>query len=815
MDRVSHDPEKKVSRGAPRGEGEGEGLRVLEHVTEATTGGGELSEILQRVVEEIAQRTDTDVCSVYLLDPRAARLTLSATTGLDRSAVGKVSMTIGEGLTGMVIEKGEPVLVVDALTHPRYKYFPETGEERYHSFAGVPIVGHGTPLGVLVVQTLRRRRFSANETRLLRAIAGHVARVIVNARLVEEVRSKEQERREYRRRLEDATKRLKEAEQTIGAPRSVPARARARARARAQARLHGLAAAPGFGRGRAHLLQAPVSFDAVDERRVKQPTRELKRLARAVEGAAKQVVGLKERLVSRLPEFDAAVFDAHALMLEDRGFIEKVEARIREGFNAETALKHVVEEYLHTFAGMQDEYLRERAQDVKDVGLRLLRNLLGVEEQQRTVAADSVLVAEEITISDLVLIDHRRLRGIVLATGGVTSHATILAKSFEIPTVVGAEGAIDVVNEGDDLLVDGNAGAVFVNPGSDVLREYERLDREYRAFNRELDTLRDRPAETTDGHRVRLFANIGLVADLPFVRRHGADGVGLYRTEFPFLTYREFPDEEEQYQLYRRVVQGLDGLPITIRTLDVGADKYPSYLTFHHEENPFLGWRSIRVSLEQPELFKVQLRAILRAAVHGPVRILLPMISSIEEVRRAAELLEEAKEELERQGRQYETNVPLGMMVEVPSAVTMAMHLVREVDFLSIGTNDLIQYLLAVDRNNHKVASLYEPLHPAVLAAIHQTVQAAKGLGKWVGICGEMASDPICSLVLLGMGLDDLSMSSFFIPVIKRIVRSVSTTEVRALARDLLSLPTVKEVKGHLFDGMKSLGIIELMEMYH
>jgi phosphotransferase system enzyme I (PtsP) len=299
------------------------------------------------------------------------------------------------------------------------------------------------------------------------------------------------------------------------------------------------------------------------------------------------------------------------------------------------------------------------------------------------------------------------------------------------------------------------------------------------------------------------------------VHRHGADGVGLYRTEFPFLTYREFPDEEEQHQLYVRVVQGLDGLPITIRTLDVGADKYPSYLHMHHEENPFLGWRSIRVSLEQPDTFKVQLRAILRAAIHGPVRIMLPMISSVEEVRRAKEHVEEVKDELRREGRAFEPNVPVGMMVEVPSAVTMATSLVREVDFVSIGTNDLIQYLLAVDRNNHKVASLYEPLHPAVLAAIQHTVQAAKGAGKWVGICGEMASDPVCSIVLLGMGLDDLSMGSFFIPVIKRIVRSVSTTEVRALARDLLSLSTVKEVKGHLFDGMKSLGIIELMEMYH
>jgi phosphotransferase system enzyme I (PtsP) len=303
----SRDPGKRPARTNPRDAGAG--LRVLEHVTEATTGGGELSEVLQRVVEEIARRTDSDVCSVYLLDPRAARLTLSATTGLDRSAVGKVSMSVGEGLTGMVIEKGAPVLVIDALTHPRYKYFPETGEERYHSFAGIPIVDHGTTLGVLVVQTLRRRRFSSNETRLLSAIAGRVAGVIVNARLVEEVRSKEQERREYRRRLEEATRKLQEAEKTVGAPRPVSVRARA------SVRLHGLAAAPGFGRGRAHLVQAPVSFDTVEDRRAKNPPKELKRFSRAVEASLKQVTSLKDRLASRLPEFDAAVFDAHALML--------------------------------------------------------------------------------------------------------------------------------------------------------------------------------------------------------------------------------------------------------------------------------------------------------------------------------------------------------------------------------------------------------------------------------------------------------------------------------------------------------------------
>ncbi|MFN8543947.1 MAG: putative PEP-binding protein [Candidatus Binatia bacterium] len=288
-----------------------------------------------------------------------------------------------------------------------------------------------------------------------------------------------------------------------------------------------------------------------------------------------------------------------------------------------------------------------------------------------------------------------------------------------------------------------------------------------------------------------------------------------YRSEFPFLTYRDFLDEEEQYQLHSRVVRGMEGRPVTIRTLDLGADKYPGYMRMPHEENPFLGWRSIRISFEMPELFKTQLRAILRVAALGRVRILFPMISSLEDIQRAKELLEEAKAELRQQGHDFAPDVPLGIMIEVPSAVALASHLIREADFFSIGTNDLIQYLLAVDRNNRKVAPLYEPLHPAVLSAIHDTVQAAKGAGKSVGMCGEMAGDPLCTLVLLGLGIDDLSMGPFFIPLVKRLVRSVPYAAARDLTREVLGMATVKQVKGALFEAMKGLGIIELTEMYH
>jgi phosphoenolpyruvate-protein phosphotransferase len=441
--------------------------------------------------------------------------------------------------------------------------------------------------------------------------------------------------------------------------------------------------------------------------------------------------------------------------------------------------------------------------------------LLGHEERERGFAADVVLVAHDLTLTDLSLMEHGRLKGIVLATGGVTSHASILAKSFEIPTVVGVGHIADVLHEGDDMIVDGNSGVVYVNPGVDVSREYQRLAKEYQAFNLQLEAIRDLPAETTDGHRVHLFANIGLIGDMKFARDHGAEGVGLYRTEVPFLSYKDFPGEEEQLALYRKVIDRMPGRPITIRTLDLGADKYASYLTAQQEENPFLGWRSIRISLEMPAIFKAQLRAILRAGASGRVRLMFPMISSVEEVRRIKELLEEARAELDEAGLPYDRSMPIGIMIEVPAAVWLAPRLIEEVDFFSIGTNDLIQYLLAVDRNNSKVAPLYEPLHPAVLGAIADVAQAAKDAGKSVGMCGEMASDPLATLPLLGMGLDDLSMGPFFVPVIKRFIRSVPFSLAEEVARDVRALSTAKEIKGYLFSRLKELGVIELMDIYH
>jgi phosphoenolpyruvate-protein phosphotransferase len=371
------------------------------------------------------------------------------------------------------------------------------------------------------------------------------------------------------------------------------------------------------------------------------------------------------------------------------------------------------------------------------------------------------------------------------------------------------------VRQGDLLIVDGNAGGVYVNPGHEIIREYDRLEKDYAELNRELEELKDLPAETIDGHRVSLYANVGLLSDVAFAHLHGAQGIGLYRTEIPFLAHRDFPSEEEQYALYKRAVEGMAGRPVTIRTLDIGADKYPSYIrSVGVEPNPFLGWRSIRVSLEVEEIFKTQLRAILRAGDLGRVRLLVPMVSSLEEITKIKELLAETRDELEREGTPYDRHMELGVMVEVPSAVHLADRFLREVDFLSIGTNDLIQYILAVDRSNRRVANLYEPLHPAVLAALASTIEAGKRAGKRVGMCGEMAGDPLATLLLLGMGLEEFSMGALYIPVVKKAIRSISYQAAKATAQIVLQMDTVGEIKKYLFDQMRELEMVEILEMY-
>jgi phosphotransferase system enzyme I (PtsP) len=784
----------------------GRGLMLLEEVGTVIGQSEESRSTLQEIVALVAGRLDMEVCSVYRYDQPSDDLVMVATRGLDPESVTSVRMGVHEGLTGFVIERREPVMAVDALAHPRYKYFPETGEERYHSFLGVPILDKRQVRGVLVAQTSRRRRFTLDEVRLLKAVAVPVGGILAQLELLESLETKEEERKNYKTRMLDALKRLQGFERQREITRK-PQRETA-------IRLSGWPAAPGFGIGRAHLLAPVVSLGGAPERRVGSTRREIARFQAAVDRSIEEIVRLKARVQRSYPEIDAGLFDTQSLMLADENLLGPVAERIAAGVNAERALEEVVVGLVEKFTQLESVYMQERAFDIKDIGQRVLRNLLGVAERDSSFAGAVVLVADELSLSDFILIESEQLKGIVMGRGGATSHASILAKSLELPTVVGVENC-EEIREGDHLIVDGNSGSVFVNPSKDVLREYGRLRDEYSAFNRELDSLRDLVAETPDGHRVALGANIGLLGDIPIAQRHGADHIGLYRTEIAFLSHRDYLSEAEQVQLYERVVRCADGCELTVRTLDLGADKLPSYMAMPDETNPFLGWRSIRISLELPKIFKAQLRAIMRASVHGKARLLLPMVSSLEELRRSKAFIEEAKDELRRDGHEFDANIPVGVMIEVPAAVQMADRFITEVDFFSIGTNDLIQYMLAVDRNNRKVAALYQPLHPAVLRALATTVAVAQRAGKRVALCGEMAGDPVCTLVLLGLGLRDLSMSSFLVPPIKRLIRCVDMSTAEKIANTVLQLDTVKEVKRHVFEQMRQLELVDLMEAYH
>jgi len=766
----------------------------------------DLRETIDLIVSTIATGLEVEVCSLYLFDPKRERLVLRATVGLEDESVGKVSMRVDEGLVGMVIETGGPLPVEDAISHPRYKYFPETGEERFHTFLGVPVQsGRDRPIGVLVVQTRRRRKFTAGEIRLLKAAANQVAQVLSHYRLRETLATKEKERDEYRRRMIEATRQLKDYEKVGGKTRvAAPVRMR-------RPRLVGLPASPGFAHGVAHVVGTFLS--SIDRtRRARDVKGELKRFDEALARSLTELATLKARMAPLMPEADLRIFDGHRLILSDDEFIGQMREQVEQGYAAESALFRVIDERTSAMLNVADTYLRERANDFRDVGHRVLRHLK--QEGGKALSRKTVLVADELTLSQMTLVSHENMVGIALQSGGVTSHAAILARAFEIPTVVGIEHLMESVSEGDDLVLDGNSGVLYINPSVEVEREYEGLHRRYETFKRELMAVHGGTTSTRDGYPVQILANVALLADLNLALRYGAEGVGLLRSEFSFLTYEDFPDENQQLKLYSQMLEAAGGRPVTIRTLDIGADKYPPYLRVPREENPFLGWRSIRISLEMSGLFKVQLRAILRAAAHHHVKIMFPMISSLEELRRARELLGEAQAELFKEGLEHNPQVEVGIMVEVPSAVWLAPRFAREVDFFSIGTNDLIQYLLAADRNNPKVAHLYESLHPAVLSAIVDVVNVGRAAGKQVCLCGEMASDPLCTLLLVGIGLTQLSLSPLFIPVVRKLVRDSDYQTARLIAHDTLEMSSSQEIKGYLVERYRDLGLIQMVEMY-
>lgn len=569
--------------------------------------------------------------------------------------------------------------------------------------------------------------------------------------------------------------------------------------------LRGIAASPGISIGTVFLYREDtpqVPQYAIEKDHLEG---EKSRLSQAVERASSDIEEIRNNPSQQLEQDEERLLDTHLLMLRDPTFLESVHGRLEdELLNIEWVLYQTVQELMAKLAQSSDAYLKERTSDLHDVAKRVLNHLL--ERDRGSLAQldeEVVLVTHDLMPSDAVAMNKRMVRAIAMDAGGKTSHTAIIARSFEIPAVLGLSRITRLVSGGEQVIVDGNQGIVILEPDHETLSRYSRLQGEWREHEFELMRLNNLPAETRDGKLIYLKGNIEVVEEVDGVLSHGADGIGLFRSEFLFMRPDGLPSEEEQLAAYRRVLEAMNGEPVTIRTLDVGGDKVSSAINPGDEKNPILGWRAIRVCLSEKELFRTQLRAMLRASVHGKLRIMFPMISGVPELNQALEILDEVRNDLRGRDVPFDEDIPIGIMIEVPSAALISDTLARKVDFFSIGTNDLIQYTIAVDRGNERTAYLYQPFHPAVLRLIKLVIDNAHNEGLPVAMCGEMAGDPLASVVLLGLGLDELSMSAVGIPEVKRIIRSVSLAEAEELAGDIMEMRSAAEIDRAVREHMK------------
>lgn len=571
--------------------------------------------------------------------------------------------------------------------------------------------------------------------------------------------------------------------------------------------LQGIAASDGIAIAKVYTLTEPDL--TVTKVTVEDSEKEVSRLDDALAASIKDVELIKETALKNLGEEEAQVFDAHLMVLSDPELIGQVKDSITSNkVNAESALKEVTDMFISIFAGMEDNpYMQERAADIRDVSKRVLAHLLGVKiPSPATIKDEVIIVAADLTPSDTAQLNRQYVKAFVTDIGGRTSHSAIMARSLEIPAIVGTKEVTSIAKDGDIIIVDGLSGDVFLNPSEEVIAEYRTKAEAFAAQQAEWEKLKDSKTYTKDGHQVELAANIGTPKDLEGVVNNGAEGVGLYRTEFLYMDSHEMPTEEDQFEAYKAVLEGMNGKPVVVRTMDIGGDKELPYLPLPHEMNPFLGYRAIRISLNEPEMFRTQLRALLRASVYGKLRIMFPMIATLNDFRGAKALLEEEKAKLIAEGVAVSDDIQVGIMIEIPAAAVLAHQFAKEVDFFSIGTNDLIQYTMAADRMNERVSYLYQPYNPSILTLIKHVIDSAHKEGKWAGMCGEMAGDQTAVPLLVGLGLDEFSMSASSVLKTRSLISKLTLSDMQALAAKAINeCATVEEVEALVAEAVSKI----------
>ncbi len=751
-------------------------LDVLRRIVQDVNSAPNLQSALDVLVSSVRSTMGTEVCSVYLLDEVSSRYVLMATEGLNAEAIGHVSLGLTEGLVGQVGLREEPLNLDDAASHPKFRYLPETGEERYNSFLGVPIMHRRKILGVLVVQQQDKRKFDASEEAFLVTVSAQLSGVVAHAKVVGGL---------------DTLRGNKASAVSI---------------------FKGVPGAPGVALGRVLVIYPPADLESIPDRSCEDIEHEIGLLEEAVAAVRVSINELDRKMAGSLMAEERALFEVYLRMLDDQGLVGEIIERIRAGNWAQGALRAVIEEHVQAFKSMDDPYLRERMADIKDLGLRMLAQL----QKQRDVRQpdyqdNTILVGEEIPTSVLVEQPLEKIAGICTVQGSSNAHMAIVARALGIPTVVGVNELPVTSLDAMEVVVDGYQGRLYINPSKQLRKRYKDIIRDEKQYSAGLEAYRDLPAQTPDGHRLSIYVNTGLMVDVARSKDRGAEGVGLYRSEIPFMMRERFPSEEEQCAIYRYQLESFAPRPVTMRTLDIGGDKDLPYFPIE-EENPALGWRGIRVTLDHPELFMVQVRAMLKASIGlNNLQIMLPMVSSVFEIEEAQHLIHRAVLEVEEELSETVPYPRVGIMVEVPAAMLQVRDMAQLVDFVSVGSNDLIQYLLAVDRNNPRVADIYNAYHPSVLRSIKHMVDEVHAEGKPVGICGEMAGDPCTATLLLAMGFDSLSMSSSNLLRIKKLVCEMPLARARALLDRVLVVDSGAVIRSLVEYELEDMGLGDLI----